>query len=126
MEGKRRRWVTVARWVARIWSLVPIAWALAEVLSPHGGEVVSVTWQEWATLTLLGISVVGLAVAWRWEQLGGWISLAALAVFMVVFLLTVERNFPAWLIFLVAIGTPAVLFLVCGYASKTPARSLST
>jgi hypothetical protein len=69
--------------------------------------------------------VVGLAVAWRWEQLGGWTSLGALAIFTVVFLLTVERSFPTVLIFLVAIGTPAVLFLVCGYASKTPARSLS-
>lgn len=126
MEDKRKGWVTVARWVARIWSLVPIARALAEVLSPHGGEVVDVTLEEWISLALLGIAVVGLAVAWRWEQLGGWISLAALSVFMVVFLLTVERNFPAWLIFLVAIGTPAVLFLVCGYASKTPARSLGT
>jgi hypothetical protein len=124
MESKRKRWLTVARWVARIWSLVPIAWSLAEVLFPHGGETVEVTLEEWITLALLGIAVVGLAVAWRWELPGGWISLGALAIFTVVFLLTVERNFPTVLIFLVAIGTPAVLFLVCGYASRTPARSL--
>ena len=126
MDEKPSKWITVTRWVARIWSLVPIAWTLAEVLFPHGGEAVNVTWQEWINLALLGISVVGLAVAWRWERLGGWISLGALSVFLVVFLLTVERNFPAWLIFLVAIGMPAVLFLVSGYAAKATTRSLST
>lgn len=118
MDEKPRKWVLVTRWLARIWSLVPIAWSLAEVLFPHVEEGVTITLEEWVSLALVGISVIGLALAWRWERLGGWISLAALAVFLGAFMITVERNFPAWLIFLFGIGTPAVLFLISGYAKR--------
>jgi hypothetical protein len=58
------------------------------------------------------------------EKLGtcstlGWISLVALTVFLIVFLITVERSFPVWLIFLVGIGVPGVLFLISAYARET-------
>lgn len=122
MDDEQRRRVPVTRWVARIWSLVPIAWGLAEIMFPHAEVGVTVTWEEWATLALLGISVIGLALAWRWERLGGWISLTTLAVFLVIFLFSVERNFPGWLIFLFGIGTPATLFLVSAHGTRPHAR----
>jgi hypothetical protein len=52
------------------------------------------------------------------DRLGGWISLGALVVFLIVFLITVERSFPTWLIFLVGIGVPAVLFLISAYGDN--------
>jgi hypothetical protein len=64
------------------------------------------------------LSVLGLALAWRWERLGGWISAAALGIFLILFLITVERSFPAVLIFLVGIGVPAALFLISAYADR--------
>jgi hypothetical protein len=118
MDEKTKKWVPIVRWVARIWSLVVILFALAEVLFPHSEEGVVVPWTEWAALGVLGISIIGLALAWRWERLGGWISVVALAVFVVLFLITVERSFPAVLIFLVGIGAPASLFLVSAYSDR--------
>jgi hypothetical protein len=62
--------------------------------------------------------VLGLAIAWRWERLGGWISIVSLAIFTVLFLITVERSFPMVFIFLAGVGVPAVLFLVSAYAER--------
>jgi hypothetical protein len=118
MAEKTRNWVRVVRWVARIWSLGPILFALAEILFPHAEEGEIVPWTELVPLGLAFISVIGLALAWRWERLGGWISLGALAVFLILFLITVERSFPAVLIFLVGIGVPATLFLISAYADS--------
>ena len=116
MDENSRSWVRVTRWVARVWSLGPILFVLAEILFPHAEEGVPVPWTDWLALSMVFISVIGLALAWRWERLGGWISIAALAVFLVLFLITVERSFPAVLIFMVGIGVPAALFLISAYA----------
>lgn len=117
MDENRKGWVRITRWVARIWSLGPILFALVEILCPHADENVPVPWTDWLMLGLLFLSVFSLAVAWRWERLGGWVSLISLAVLATLFLINVERAFPAVLIFLVGIGVPAVLFLVSYYAS---------
>jgi hypothetical protein len=117
MDENRKGWVRITRWVARIWSLGPILFALVEILFPHADENVPVPWTDWLMLGLLFLSVFSLAVAWRWERLGGWVSLISLAVLATLFLINVERAFPAVLIFLVGIGVPAVLFLVSYYAS---------
>jgi hypothetical protein len=118
MDKKSKGWIRVTRWMARIWSLGPILFVLAEILFPHSEEGVAVPWTDWLALSLAFTSVVGLAIAWRWERLGGWISATALAIFLVVFLITVESTFPAVLIFLVGIGVPAGLFLVSAYADR--------
>ena len=126
MEKKTKKWIPVVRWVARIWSLGPVIIALVVIVFSRSEEGVTVPWTDWAALGLLGISVIGLALAWRWERLGGWISVAALAVFLIVFLITVERSFPGFVIFLVGIGVPAVLFLISAYAGRSePAARLS-
>jgi hypothetical protein len=118
MVENSRGWVQVTRWVARIWSLGPILFALAEIIFPHSEEGVPIHWTDWLALSLAFISVSGLALAWRWERLGGWISVVALAIFLVIFLIFVERSFPAVLIFLVGIGVPAILFLISAYAGR--------
>lgn len=116
MNKKSKSWVRVTRWVARIWSLGPILFSLAEILSPHANESVPVPWTDWMSLSLLFTSVFGLALAWRWERLGGWVSAITLVGFTILFLMTVERSFPMVLIFHVGIGVPAALFLISAYA----------
>jgi hypothetical protein len=116
MGSKTKRWIPVARWTARLWSLGPILFALGEILFPHSEEGAVVPWTDWLALSIAFTSVVGLALAWRWERLGGWLSAVSLVAFLIVFVLTVDRIFPAVVIFLVGIGIPAALFLICAYA----------
>jgi len=94
MDENKKGWVKVTRWVARIWSLGLILLSLLVILTPDVNQEVAVPWTDWLNLSIVFISVLGLALAWRWERLGGWISVVALAVFSVLFMITVERFFP--------------------------------
>jgi cytochrome bd-type quinol oxidase subunit 2 len=116
MDENKKGWVKVTRWVARIWSLGLILLSLLVILTPDVNQEVAVPWTDWLNLSIVFISVLGLALAWRWERLGGWISVVALAVFSVLFMITVERFFPTVLIFLAGIGIPAALYLISSYA----------
>jgi hypothetical protein len=118
MGDNSRSWVRITRWLARIWSLAPILYALAEILFPHAEEGVPIPWTDYLNLSLIFLSILGLGLAWRWERLGGWISAVSLVIFLVLFLITVERSFPAVLIFAVGIGVPAMLFLISAYAER--------
>ena len=62
-------------------------------------------------LTLFGIGILGLAIAWKWEMAGGVISFLA---FITVFFVNPE----AWVIFIFPAN--AILFFVVGYRSKYP------
>jgi hypothetical protein len=106
-----KNWIPVVRWVARIWSLFPIIWAILEVISPHSEEGIEVPVSDYVNLSIIGVCLLGLALAWRWEKLGGWIALVALGVFTVVFMLTKENVFPAILIIVLGLGIPAGMFL---------------
>lgn len=118
MDENKKGWVKVTRWVARIWSLGLILFALLVILTPDANQGVAVPWTDWLNLSIVFISVLGLALAWRWERLGGWIAVISLAIFTVLFLITVERSFPTVLIFLVGIGVPAALFLISENAER--------
>lgn len=108
---EKSKWVPVVRWAARIWSLLPIMFGLAHLVSDEAETGIEVVWSEWLALGLAGLCLLGLALAWRWERFGAWLSIVALGIFVVVFVITVERIFPALLIIVLALGIPAVMFL---------------
>lgn len=119
MDKNRKSWVRWTRWIARIWSLGPILFALGEILFPHSDEGVEVPWTDWLNLSLIFVALLGLVLAWRWERLGGWMAVIFLSVFLVLFFINVEGSFPSGLIFLAAVGVPAVLFLISSYAESS-------
>ena len=47
MDEKTKNWVPIVRWVAHIWSLAPIIFALAEIVFPHSEEGVVVPWTDY-------------------------------------------------------------------------------
>jgi hypothetical protein len=107
------------RWTARIWSLPAVLFALAEILFPHGGDAY-VPPIEWAALGLQFSAVIGLALAWRWEIVGGALSLITMLSSFVLFV--IARGFFPWQAGLLWVGfviAPAALFLVCGLRSRT-------
>ncbi|MEN8240812.1 MAG: hypothetical protein ABFS17_02735 [Chloroflexota bacterium] len=112
-----KKWVPVVRWIVRIWTLVPVLFIIGEIFFPHA-EPSGVEWYEIFSLILLGLTVISLIAAWRWEALGGKLALGILVAFGILFMFTVERYFPAIIIILLALGMPAIGFILISRLSE--------
>ena len=125
------KWI---RWIARIWGALIVAvtllmligyawsWVTTGVADPHAVEDYPPIENVPPLFALL--SVLGLGIAWRWEGLGGAItvgfSLAALPVLLVHW--PIARDFPRYLVAPYGTWTiiliPGILFLVCWWRTK--------
>jgi hypothetical protein len=132
-DSSRKRVTKWIRWVARIWSLPIIlyalimlvgyswSWITTGVADPHAVEDYPPT--EALPPIFMFLSILGLGVAWRWERLGGTMALVFLvAVLSLLFIQSpIARDFPRsafpYLLSLV-VAIPGVLFLVCGWRSR--------
>ena len=132
-NDSRNRVTKWIRWIARIWSLPIIVYALlmltgytwswitTGVADPHAVEDNPPT--EALPPILMFLSVLGLGVAWRWERLGGAMALVFLVATLSLLLIQtpIARDFPRsaipYLMSLV-VAIPGVLFLVCWWRSK--------
>lgn len=127
------RWT---RLVARIWSvpLIVIAtlitvgniWSSLSNAPPDPYAVENPTFIESLPPILLAISILGLALAWRWVRMGGILSLAFAAGAVLVLLFErsgsgdLSRDLIPYLLTL-AVTVPGVLFVIYGYSGKTEA-----
>lgn len=104
---------TVIRWIARVWSVASIGFILlilaGELFSPHAPPPT-------ALRDLLGLfffpfgTCVGMVLAWRWEGLGGAITVGSLLAFYAT-LYIADGQFPRGLFFLL-VAAPGLLFLL--------------
>ena len=132
-DDSRKKVTKWIRWVARIWSLPIIAYALllfigyfwnwitTGVADPHAVEDYPPIENLPPILMFLGI--IGLGVAWRWERLGGTITLIfQLAVLsLLLFITPITRDFPRSAmpyLLVVIVAIPGGLFLVCWRQSR--------
>jgi hypothetical protein len=124
------KWI---RWIARIWSFPIIVYALL-MLSGYAWNWVTIgeadpyavegyPLVEALPPILMFLSVLGLGIAWRWERLGGAITLVFL--FAVLLLLLIQRpiNHDFYrsaipLLMSMVIAIPGILFLVCWRRSR--------
>ena len=122
------------RWVARIWATVLVvvfllilignvsSWVMGGEADPHAVEDHPAIENLPPLFALL--SVVGLAIAWRWEGLGGAIAilfnLAGLPVLLIHW--PIAHEFPLYLFapygVWMMIAIPGVLFLICWWRSR--------
>ena len=132
-NGNQDRVTKWMRWIARIWSvpiivfallfLVGSAWNLATtgVADPHAVEDYPPT--EVLPPIFLLLSILGLGIAWRWERLGGTIAIVCLlaVVALLLFQRPITQDFPRlalpYLLSLI-VAIPGVLFLVCWRRSQ--------
>ena len=124
------KWI---RWIARIWSvpilvfallfLVGTAWSLATTGVADPNAVEGYPWTEALPPIFLLLSILGLGLAWHWERLGAIIALVfQLALILTLLIQTpIARDFPRTAIpyiLWVIVTIPAVLYLVCWRRSK--------
>lgn len=80
--NETNRNTTLVRWAARIWSLLSIAFLLLILFGEGLGNLAAITATEWLLLLFFPFGVLlGLILAWRWEMLGGGITMASLFLF---------------------------------------------
>jgi hypothetical protein len=112
--------VPVVRWAARLLSAaILLFWGWFLIAHLFGEEARlsrPLVWQDLAILTTLVLSLIGLAVAWKWELVGGALTLAAMSI-CALFNWRV-LVFPGTLI-LVA----AMMFLTCWWMSRATQRA---
>jgi len=115
------------RWIARIWSIAIIAFTLIMVIGYAWNWVTTGKADPYATENYppienlipitLGLSVLGLGIARRWEGLGGTVTIIfQLATLAVHHWLLSPRPYPYPLT--ITIITPGILFLVCWWRSR--------
>ena len=121
------------RWIARIWSFPIIVYSLIMLTGYAWNWVTIGTADPYAVEgypliealppILMFLSVLGLGIAWRYERLGGAITLFFL--FAVFLLLLIQRPinhdfYRTAVPFLMSmvIAIPGILFLVCWWRSK--------
>ena len=111
------RAIPIVRWVARILSALFIILCLmffvGEALVPlilfPAPDATPLTGNAMLQLALTGLSLLGLALAWKWEAIGGSIALAAYVIVGII-------NPGAFIIFPVPLS--ALLFLACWWIDK--------
>ena len=121
------------RWIARIWATVLVVIVLliliGNISSWVTGEADPYAVEDHPAIENLPplfalLSVVGLAIAWRWEGLGGAIAilfnLAGLPVLLIHW--PIAHDFPSYLFapygVWMMIAIPGVLFLICWWRSR--------
>jgi hypothetical protein len=75
---------TVARWGARILSgMILLFWGfflIAHLIGDEGSPSRPLNWSDYTIVSALLLSLVGLALAWKWELAGAALTLAAVLV----------------------------------------------
>ncbi len=104
------------RRIARIWSIIIIGLGvlmfIAEIIAAFTTESEPYPFFENLIPFTLGTAVVGLAVAWKWEGVGGAITIISVLVNLGVYLLTGRTAVDAVILILTPIVIPGILFLV--------------
>lgn len=113
----KKRLGNILRKAAKIWSLLIgvflLLMLIGEVVFPHEGEgFVSIA--EIVALVFFPFGVMaGMGIAWKWERLGGIITIISLIIFYILILIprSAFRGIPMSLL----IAGPGFLFLVSSF-----------
>jgi hypothetical protein len=122
------------RWTARIWGALVFVvvlliflgyaynWVTTGTADPHAAEDYPPI--ENLPPVLMFLSALGSAIAWRWEGLGGAITVVCQLVALPVLLIhwPITEDFPRYLIApygaALIIALPGILFLICWWRSR--------
>lgn len=102
-------------WVTRIYSGVLIAFSLAVFLGyrlfPEGGEYIPLEKSAVMQLSIMGVGLLALLLAWKWDLIGG---IIALMCFVTIPIIEVNAREPILLIYPVG----ALLFILLWKTSR--------
>jgi hypothetical protein len=103
---------TIIRWIARIWGVLVFALALVIIFTPDPYATGPVPAEDWFLLSLWGLAILGLLVAWRWELAGGILTIATMFIRELAWVILKGGWVVNFLIVWALVVPPAILFLV--------------
>jgi hypothetical protein len=99
------------RWIARTWSILVFVAALVVIFTnPPGTKPVLVA--DWFLLSLWGVAILGLLLAWRWQLVGAIITIATMFIRELAWVILKGGWSVYILIVWLFVVAPAILFLV--------------
>ena len=118
------RGVAITRWVARIWSLLIFAFALLKIFTPDPyatGDPIPA--DDQFLLALWGVAILGLLIAWRWEMVGGMITIATMFIRELAWVLLKGPWLVNFLIIWAVLVPPALLFIAAWRMERKAQRA---
>lgn len=124
------KWI---RRVARIWSIPIIVFVVVFLLGTLWSEITNappdpyavedITFAEQLPPIFIAVSTLGLALAWRWEKMGGIFSLVFTGIMYITLLIqgplpTEFRTLTPYLLGLIVL-IPGILFVISGFRSNS-------
>ena len=103
--------IKTIRWLARILGVLVVIFWILKILDPQSGDLQQVAPVDAFLLSLTGLALAGLLLAWRWELAGGIFTLVMLLIREIAWVILKGNWMIGFLILWVMIATPAILFL---------------
>jgi hypothetical protein len=132
VEKNGGRSIKVIRWTARIWGALIILYVSIIIIGiiyslittgeadPHAEEDIPLI--EYSGPVLFSISTIGLAVAWKFEGVGGAIVVLAQVLFMILHMvqepISAEASFIFPMLLSIFVMIPGILFLISWNGSR--------
>jgi hypothetical protein len=82
--------------------------------------------EDWFLLGLWGVAILGLLVAWRWERVGGILTIATMFFRELVWVVLKGNWMVSFLLIWAAIVPPAILFLVAWGLERKAERAVGS
>jgi len=116
------RSVKTIRWIARIWSALVVAFALWIFIpdSSSSGPIAAV---DKFLLSLLGLTLLGLLIAWRWEFAGGIFAIATMIIRKIAWII-LKGNWEIGFLFLWIFLLPPALMFIIAWKSENKAKKI--
>lgn len=103
--------IKTIRWLARILGVLVVIFWILKILDPQSGDLQQVAPVDAFLLSLTGLALAGLLLAWRWELAGGIFTLVMLFIREIAWVILKCNWMIGFLILWVMIATPAILFV---------------
>ena len=126
MKSQDRKGAYAICWTARIWGLLILIIAtltvVSHILAPDTEPGTYPPIENLIPLSI-SISVLGLAIAWKWKLLGALINLGFFTLNLMIYWLINGYFLPIQVILVLSpIFIPGILFLVCWFLSRDSQR----
>ena len=115
---QNRKMLKTTRWIARIWSVIIFFFVTLRLLQPDPYATEPVAASDWLLLSLWGVAILGLLVAWRWELVGGLITIIFMFNREIVWLALKGYWMMSFLIVWFFVVPPAVLFITASQLER--------